>query len=163
MGRRVGGGGSNERGDFESRGGGVTYHQEVLFLCMLVCLHHAKKKTDNYGNIHTYVENKTHHAVHTLHYSVFWHAYTYIKYLIKQYLLSLPVKIHFFTRFYAFHKDRCPWDQDCFCQCFVQKTCAFCMLMSISFIPNVPRLIRPGYLPSQDWYDRLILIKQSSF
>lgn len=40
----VGGGGSNERGDFESRGGGVTYHQEVLFLCMLVCLHHAKKK-----------------------------------------------------------------------------------------------------------------------
>lgn len=27
-------------------GGGVTYHQEVLFLCMLVCLHHAKKKNE---------------------------------------------------------------------------------------------------------------------
>lgn len=38
------GGGSNERGDFESKG--VTYHQEVLFLCMLVCLHHAKKKNE---------------------------------------------------------------------------------------------------------------------
>lgn len=49
----VGGGGQRKGGTLSQRG--VTYHQEVLFLCMLVCLHHAKKKKrDNYGNIHTY-------------------------------------------------------------------------------------------------------------
>lgn len=25
----------------------ITHHQVVLFLCMLVCLHHAKRKQDN--------------------------------------------------------------------------------------------------------------------
>lgn len=38
------GGGLKMKGGTLSQGGGVTYHQEVLFLCMLVCLHHAKKK-----------------------------------------------------------------------------------------------------------------------
>lgn len=112
-------------------GGGVTYHQEVLFLCMLVCLHHAKKKKrDNYGNIHTYYKKIKHtmQFIHFIYNSVFWHAYIHqISYQTVSAIACLS-KLISLPYFYAFNKDRCPWDHSAFVSVLCKRPVCFACL-----------------------------------
>lgn len=89
-----------------------------------------EKKRDNYGNIHTYYKKIKHtmQFIHFIYNSVFWHAYIHqISYQTVSAIACLS-KLISLPYFYAFNKDRCPWDHSAFVSVLCKRPVCFACL-----------------------------------